>query len=219
METVIKYSLIIHVIAGFTALILGAAAIFLKKKIAKHKPVGRYYFYAMSIIFITGVFLSVMHEKLFLFFISFFTYYSTIVAYRAIVLKNNPAALLDKVVDIIAGLTNASLLCFGIYVMIINQNSTAMIPIVFGLIGLAGVYTNIKRYYRPAIRPTEWLERHIGNMLGSYIGAITAFTVNQAWKYGIPNIIAWLGPTIILVPVIIIEIRKVKGKKEKANMV
>lgn len=217
METVINYSLIIHVIAGFSALVLGAAAIFFKKKTAKHKPLGRYYFYAMSIIFVTGVFLSVMHEKLFLFFISFFTYYSTIVAYRAIVLKNDPAELLDKLVDIIAGLTNASLLLFGIYVMIRNQSSTALIPMVFGIIGLAGVNANIKRYYRPAIRPTEWLERHIGNMLGSYIGAITAFTVNQAWKYGVPDIISWLGPTIILVPVIIMEIRKMKGKKVVAG--
>ncbi len=55
-----------------------------------------------------------------------------------------------------------------------------------------------------------WLKVHIGNMLGSYIGAITAFVVNQMEHIPLPPIVMWLGPSVILVPIIVIELKKVK---------
>jgi hypothetical protein len=56
--------------------------------------------------------------------------------------------------------------------------------------------------------------QHLGGMLGSYIGAFTAFLVNNnnRWIHA-PQIIAWLGPTIVLVPLIIYELNKRKSKK------
>ncbi len=47
-------------------------------------------------------------------------------------------------------------------------------------------------------------------MLGSYIGAITAFVVNQAEHIPLPQIVLWLGPAAILVPIIVVELKKVK---------
>jgi hypothetical protein len=57
-----------------------------------------------------------------------------------------------------------------------------------------------------------WLKKHIGNMCGSYIGAITAFVVNQAEHIPLPQVVLWLGPTAIIVPIIVMELKKVKSK-------
>jgi hypothetical protein len=56
-----------------------------------------------------------------------------------------------------------------------------------------------------------WLLAHIGGMLGSYIGAFTAFFVNNNARWiHLPEIIAWLGPTVFITPLIIFELRKYK---------
>lgn len=220
MEQFIKISLIIHVIAGTAAIIFGGMAMIFKSKTAKHKPMGRYYFYSMTVIFVTGIYLSIYSQNLFLFFVSFFTYYSTLVGYRSIVLKNRPTETLDKVVDGIAGSANLSLVAFGIYMYLKNGHIDAAIPIVFGLLGLGFVYSNVKRHLSTFVSAgNQWLLRHISNMMGSYIGAITAFTVNQAWKIHVPNIISWLGPTALLVPIIVIELRKVRKRTQTKAMI
>jgi hypothetical protein len=48
-------------------------------------------------------------------------------------------------------------------------------------------------------------------MCGSYIGAITAFVVNQSEHIPLPEIALWLGPTAIITPIIIMELKKVKS--------
>ncbi len=47
-------------------------------------------------------------------------------------------------------------------------------------------------------------------MLGSYIGAIAAFLVNQMEHIPLPPVIIWLGPAAIIVPIIFMELKKVK---------
>ncbi|MES2516350.1 MAG: hypothetical protein V4580_19505 [Bacteroidota bacterium] len=63
-----------------------------------------------------------------------------------------------------------------------------------------------------------WLKKHIGNMCGSYIGAITAFTVNQSSHIPVSPIILWLAPTVIITPIIICELKKIKTKPLPASI-
>lgn len=214
MEKILTIAIIIHVLAGIGALIFGALSIILKKNTPKHKPVGRIYFYCMTTIFVTGVFLSVCKGLLFLFFIAIFTYYSTIIAYRALRLKNlhngQKPAIIDWIVEVIAGLTFVGLIIFAIIYYIQNKDVNALIPFAFGTMGLWGVIKNTKRLLSKPKETLYWLKMHIGNMLGSYIGAITAFVVNQSEHIPLPPIALWLGPTAILVPIIVVELKKVK---------
>ena len=113
--------------AGIGALVFGALAIILKRNTPRHKPIGRLYFYCMTIIFITGVFLSVCKGLLFLFFIAIFTYYATIIAYRALRLKslheNQKPTFLDWAVEAIAGITFIGLIIFGFYFYFKNSSN------------------------------------------------------------------------------------------------
>ena len=216
MEKVFTVTIIIHVLAGIGALISGALAIILKTNTPKHKPVGRFYFWCMTIIFVTGVFLSVFKGLLFLFFIAIFTYYATLIAYRALKLKNlhngQKPAKVDWFIEGVAAITFIGLIIFSVYHYIAYRSSEAVIPLAFGALGLLGVYRNVMRFVKGPKETLYWLKIHIGNMCGSYIGAITAFVVNQSAHIPVSPVILWLGPTVILVPVIMAETKKLKTK-------
>jgi len=214
MELIIRIAVIIHIIAGFGALLSGAIAFGLRKNTPKHKPIGKIYFWCMTVIFITGVFLSFARGLLFFFYIAVFTYYSTINAYRSLKLKNlhngQKPQTVDWIIEIIAALTFIGLVAFSITMYVKNGNAGAIIPLVFGCIGLSGSYGNIKLFLKGPKETLYWYKKHIGNMMGSYIGGVTAFLVNQMEHIPLNPIILWLGPTVIIVPAIIMELKKVK---------
>lgn len=216
METFIRISTIIHVIAGSLALLFGALAIMLKKNTPKHKPVGKVYFWSMTVIFVTGVYLSIFKSNIFLFLIAFFTYYSVCIAYRSLKLKQlnitQKPTMLDWLIEIVAGFSFLGMILIACISFYKNQNLGAIIPFVFGSFGLWGVSRNVKRLLHKPKQTMVWLKVHIGNMLGSYIGAITAFVVNQMEHIPLPPIVMWFGPAAILVPIIVIELKKVKSQ-------
>ncbi len=215
MEKLITLLLIIHVIAGTGALISGALAIILKRNTPKHKPVGKIYFWCMTAVFITAIIVSIAHKNQFLFLIGIFTYYATITAYRALKLKNlhqgqKPHAV-DWTTEIIAGITFLGMILFALIVYFKSKNTEAIIPLVFGFMGTLGVYRNCKKFINGQTETMYWLKKHIGNMCGSYIGAITAFVVNQSEHIPVNSVILWLGPTVIITPIIIFELKKIKS--------
>jgi uncharacterized membrane protein len=216
MEKMTSIMLFIHVVAATGALISGALAIILKRNTPKHKPVGKFYFWCMTIVFVTATFVSVVKHLQFLFLIGIFTYYSTVIAYRALKLNNlhngQKPHLIDWLIEAIAGITFLGMVAFAILVFYQTKNTEAIIPFVFGVFGTYGVYRNIMKFIYGQTETMYWLKKHIGNMCGSYIGAITAFFVNQSQHIPFPQIILWLGPTAILVPIITIELKKVKSK-------
>jgi len=89
---------------------------------------------------------------------------------------------------------------------------------VFGLIGINGNYGTIKRFRKKLIYKNYWLLAHIGGMLGSYIGAITAFVVNNSRHIPAPDLVLWLGPAALIVPLMMIELKKHKDKAGKLSI-
>jgi uncharacterized membrane protein len=216
MAAFIKIFVFLHVFAGCSALITGALAMIYKSQTPKHRIAGKVYFWSMTFIFVSGLFLAVYRNSLFFIFISFFVYHALITAYRALKLKNlhkgQQPERIDWAIEIIAGVANFCFLLFSAYWYSKGMGGYALIPLVFGTMGLRSVYNNVKRFRNCPNDPTHWLQTHISGMIGSYIGAITAFTVNQSAHIPLPNLVLWLGPTAILTPFIILEIRKVKKK-------
>lgn len=215
MENLLKITIVLHVIAGCGALIFGALAIILKKNTPKHKPFGKLYFWCMTVVFISSMFVSIVKGLLFLFMIGIFTYYATLIAYRALKLKNlhngQKPHIIDWLIEIIAGITFLGMVVFAI-LLLRNHNDGGYVALFFGVLGVIGVYRNVKKFITGQTESMYWLKKHIGNMCGSYIGAITAFTVNQADHIPLNPIILWIGPTVIIVPIIFFELNKLKSK-------
>lgn len=215
MELFLKILVIIHVIAGAGSLIFGAIAFSLRKNTPKHKPIGKIYFWCMTVVFITAMIVSVAKSLLFLFLIGIFSYYSTIIAYRSLRLKNlhkgQKPLKIDWFIEITAGLTFLGMVALGILVFIKNQSYAGLIPLIFGVFGLLSVRTNIKLLTQKPKETLYWLKKHIGHMMGSYIGALTAFLVNQTEYIPINSTLLWFLPTLIIVPVMRIEMKKIKS--------
>ena len=74
----------------------------------------------MTIVFVTATFISVVKHLQFLFLISIFTYYSTLIAYRALKLKNlhnwQKPHFVDWLIEVIAGITFLGMVTFAIIV-------------------------------------------------------------------------------------------------------
>lgn len=209
----IKVSLVIHVTAGTLALITGLLAMILKSQTPKHKRVGKIYFWCMTVIFVTGFYLSLIRGNLFLFYISIFSYYLTLVAYRALKYKDpaKRAERMDWLIELVSGGAFLGLVIYAVISFIYPEGRmSGLIPLAFGLIGLSGVRRNTARFRSGPSERLSWQKLHIGNMIGSYIAAVTAFLVNQSEYIPVNPVILWLGPTVLLVPLIRSEVRKVK---------
>ena len=216
MEQLLKILVIIHVCAGAGALIFGGIAFAFRKNTPKHKKIGKIYFWCMSVVFVTAMIVSVAKGLLFLFMIGIFSYYSTIIAYRSLRLKNlhngQKPLKVDWFIEILAGLTFLGMGGFGLLILIKNQNVGGVVPLVFAAFGLLSVKTNLKLFIKGPKETLYWYKKHIGHMMGSYIGALTAFLVNQAPHIPINPTLLWFLPALIIIPVMRMEMKKVKSK-------
>lgn len=223
METVYKIILVIHIAAGSTALLSGLFAIIFRYNVKKHKPIGKIYFWAMTIIFFSAIFMSLYRSNIFLFCVSFFTYYACLTAYRSLKLKklhiDQKPFWFDWAIEVFFGLMHIGFIIFAIIALTNSNTAMGIISMVFGVLGIRGNYVTIQRFRKKIVYKNYWLLAHIGGMLGSYIGAITAFTVNNGRWIPAPGIVLWLGPTVFLVPLIIFEINKHQKKAGKLKTV
>jgi hypothetical protein len=80
--------------------------------------------------------------------------------------------------------------------------------IVFGLIGLRMVRADFKNFRGNSNVANVWLIAHIQRMIGTYVAALTAFLVVN--NNVIPAYIAWLLPTVVMLPLIVRWVRKYK---------
>lgn len=211
--------LIIHIIAGSLALLSGLFAIIFRNKVKIHKPIGKTYFWAMTVIFVSAIYMSIAHSNIFLFCVSFFTYYACLTAYRSLKLKkldlDQKPSKLDWAIEAFFGLMHIGFIGFALY-SLLNQNITfGIISMVFGLLGIRGNYVTLQRFRKKIVYRNYWLLAHISGMLGSYIGAITAFVVNNYKIIPVPQIVLWLGPAVFIAPLIVYEVNKHKKKAGK----
>jgi len=212
-----KIILILHVICGFTALVVGLIPMLSKKGKTLHINTGKVYFWAMFGVFLTSstMFLFKPQQLLFLFLIGIFSFYQTLSGSRIIKYKElkTPIAAFDKLITAIVSVSGILMITLGVYALSTNQISPGFTISIFGVILLGqGIldYRNLtvnreKRFMR---NPKAWLRQHIGRMGGSYIATITAFIVVN--NTILPNLIAWLGPALIGTFAIIYSQKKYK---------
>lgn len=205
---------VIHIICGVVALLAGLGAILFRKKVSYHKVFGKIYFYSMSVIFVSSIYLSLIKSNVFLLCVAFFSYYQCLVAFRALRLKKihlgQGPTKQDWFIEIVFCCAHISFVTFAIYQFILGNTSIGIVSFIFGATGLSANRSTIKRLKGKISEKNYWLIAHVSGMLGSYIGAITAFTVNNNQRLGMPDLLAWLGPTLVLVPIIVYEVRKLR---------
>lgn len=210
METMFTIMLVLHIAAGFSGLTAGSFAMFLPKTGKPHKIMGNIFFYAMAVVFISSLYMSLVKSNWFLLCVGIFSFYLAASAKRILVYKTqksfqNGPALADHLLGIggiVAGV--------GMWVLAIilwsKGNTFGVVPCVFGTISAVMAFNAYRMFWKPPTQKGFWVVSHGTRMGGAYTAMVTAFIVvnmqiEQQW-------LLWLLPTAIIPPIFTYQIRR-----------
>ena len=158
MQWIVKISLVLHVVAGVTALFVAPVAMALKKGGQGHRNWGLTFFWAMTVIFITALFLSTVQWSPFLLMIAVFSYYSVFSGYRWKFLKNLHRGQSVKWYDwgaLVLNVTfNLSFITWGFFLAVKSDAlGVAFLAMGFGLFGVFLSVDNLLLFLKPHAPP------------------------------------------------------------------
>jgi hypothetical protein len=201
----IKSLLGVHIAAGSTAFLMAPLALATAKGGKAHRRWGKIYFWAMAVVASTAVVLALYRPVLFLALVAVFSFYAAFSAYRVLFHKNLPRG--EKVTwpdwgaAIFTFASSFALALLGLVKPALVQN-LAIPSVVFGIIGMWLAGKSMWQFLRPPREKMFWWYEHLGNMLGSYIAAWTAFSVVTIGRFVHGGWLIWVMPTAIGVPAI-----------------
>jgi len=196
----------LHISCGVCAFVLAPLALVTAKGGKAHRRCGKLYFWCMAAVACSALIMALWRPILLLALIAIFSFYAAFGAYRVLGQKNlsgrqSPISALDWAAAILCFVASAALALFGAFWPELVQN--LRIPsIVFGFVGMRVSIAAIWRFIQPPTDKKFWWYVHLQGMIGSYIAALTAFTVvtigpllHGAWWL-------WLVPISIGLPAI-----------------
>jgi uncharacterized membrane protein len=207
-DSLFKPILYLHIICGTFSLIAGTMAMIAQKGLKIHNYSGKFFFWGITGVFLSSLYLSIVKENVFLFFVGFFSFYLAATGYRSLTtFKTGKAEMIDYIISVFGFLSGLSLLIFSYMTM--TKTSLPIVPIFFGLISLllAGKdFKNIKNGFDKKKR----FDSHGGRMAGAFVAVITAFIVvnieiENQWML-------WVLPTFIIIPIAVKQIRNFTKK-------
>ncbi len=204
-----------HIAAGFLAFLLAPVALMTSKGGKQHRRWGKVYLWSMGVVAATALPMALYRPVLFLALVAVFSFYACFSAWRVLALKDlarsGSAKPIDWAAGIITFVSSASLAGFGAFKPAIVQNM-GIVAIVFGFIGMTLAFGQLKSFI---VKPQEkmfWWYTHLGNMIGSYIAAWSAFSVVTLSRLLGNKWYVWLWPSIAGVPAIWMTIAHYKRK-------
>lgn len=211
-----KALLVVHICAGFTSFLLAPVALATAKGGKQHKRWGMVYLWAMGVVAATALPMALYRPVLFLAMVAVFSFYAAFSGYRVLKLKDLPRDGRARPVDWAAGiLTFLSSLCLatlGAFRPAWIQNF-GIVAVVFGLLGMRLAAVQMWSFVHKPKEKMFWWYTHLGNFIGSYIAAWTAFSVVTLPSiFHHAGIILWLWPTAVGVPAIAITTGYYKRK-------
>lgn len=230
MYTLHQSALYLHIAVGTCALLLFWVPVFTRKGNLDHKRFGRYFAYAMYVVSFSGIVMSsldliwplathaanldltpaeaesakrqVREFGLFLFSLSILVLTSTRHGWLTILHKEDRSLLRSP--QHLA--LNGSLFAVGVVLLAVGINTGNILFMIFGVLETVGSFNNFRYIFRKSLRPKEWWIEHLSGLIGSGIGAYTAFTVfggrqlfEELFTSNFQNlsIFLWITPGII----------------------
>ena len=195
MDGIFKTALIIHILFGSVALFVAPAAMLTGKGGPWHRRWGKIFFWAITVVALTAVVLSVIRSGLFFLLVAVFSFYLALTGYRILYRKTpqQRAGKADWTAACSMILGSLALMAHGIYGML--TSSFGIVAIVFGVIGLWLAATDVREFLHHPADKMAWWYSHMTRMMAAYIATVTAFSVVNM-KF-LPQVTRWLWPTVI----------------------
>jgi uncharacterized membrane protein len=196
----IQTTLFLHILAGVAALAAAGIAVGSAKGGRLHRRAGNIYTLAMLVTGLSALVLSVMEPNPFLFAVGIFSLYLVFTGWRAAMVRDGRPRLPDHAGGAVMALAGVGMLGWGGQGMLSGSGAQPVILLVFGSIGLTMALADWRDWARGPVVGKPRIARHLGRMLGGTIATVTAAgVVNLGF---LPDLVVWLGPTVIITPVI-----------------
>ncbi len=202
MQQLFNVLIVLHIAGGTLGLICGTVAAAVVKGKKAHILNGKIFSVGMLTAAVSALIISNLpgHENIFLFAVGGFTFYMVTTGYRIVWLKRNNASRPKTFTGIDYGLF-AFGICFSLFLLymsvkgLIDGNTFAIVPGVFGLVCLNYARMDYKLFSGITTIKQSWINSHITRMMGALIASYTAFLVvnvqiNMQW-------ILWLLPSAL----------------------
>jgi len=200
MQTLHNLNILVHVITGSIALLLGLIALLSRKGGIAHNKTGRYFLMFISAVIFTGLIgVLVFGRNTFLLVITILSGYVSFSGYRILKLKSN----IPKSIDILAAIVSLLILAYFLYYF----KSIGMIwspIIIYSTVGalLFVISYDFLRYSIPRkkyIKNRIWIYEHIYKMTSAFSALLSAFigTVFEEYQPHSQYIPSALGMVII----------------------
>jgi len=208
-------ALLVHIIAGSTAMLCGALALLSVKGGRTHRRAGNVFLAAMILIGLSAILLTFIRPNLFLLFLALFALYLVIWGRLALTRKRlapeRAAPRSHLLPTLLFGLGALGFLGIAI-------SHGAPIFIVFVGLALLLVRGHLKRLRHGGEHRLHWLADHVFGFSIAYIAGLTALLVVNTTPHLPPTLpllfLVWLGPTAIGVPLVIRYARQLRRKAE-----
>ena len=199
MSNVIEILLPIHITSGSIALFSAALAISTEKGKKIHVLSGKSYFWAMVLIFLTAIPMSIINSNVFLFLIAIFSFYLAFSGMRFARNRSGVPTRVDLIAVNFMFLSGAGMWILAI-IFVINNNSQFITLIVFGFLALFLGYGDFQTFKNQTATGKERIAKHLTNMMGGTIAVVTAvLVVNPPTD---PEWVWWILPTFLITPLI-----------------
>ncbi len=197
----------VHIACGFGSFVLAPVALVTAKGGRQHKRWGMVYLWAMGGVAMTALPMALYRPVLFLALVAVFSFYAAFSGYRVLKLKDlvrgGHAKPVDWAAAVFTFISSACLAGFGVWRPAWVQHM-GVVSVVFGLIGMRLAAAEMWMFMHKPKEKMFWWYTHLGNFIGSYIAAWTAFlVVTVAPRIEHYGMALWLLPTAIGVPAIV----------------
>ncbi|MEO7030562.1 MAG: hypothetical protein ABI147_14300 [Acidobacteriaceae bacterium] len=207
--------LAVHIAAGVGSFLLAPVALATAKGGKQHKCWGMVYLWCMGVVAATALPMALYRPVLFLALVAVFSFYLAFSGYRVLKLKDlargGSAEPLDWIAAGITFAASAALALLGAFKPHAVQGM-GTVSIVFGIIGMRAAFGSMQMFVRKPKEKMFWWYTHLGNFIGSYIAAWSAFSAVTLSRVFGNTWYVWLWPTIIGVPAIVLTTAYYKRK-------
>ena len=208
--------LYVHILCGFGSFVLAPVALATAKGGKTHRRWGMVYLWCMGGVAATAFPMALYRPILFLALVAVFSFYLAFSGWRVLKLKDLVRGGEPKAIDwgaaIFTFVCSACLAGFAAFKPRWVQNFQ-VVGIIFGIIGMRVAAVELKKFIWKPKEKMFWIYTHLGNFIGSYIAAWSAFSVvTLAPRFHSLGIIIWLWPTIVGTPAITFTIIYYKRK-------
>jgi hypothetical protein len=192
----------LHIGAGGLSLATGYAAMAVRAGSPRHRTLGKAYVAGMAVVTVTAVPIALWRPNPFLFGVAVFSGYFVWRAWEsARNRKGEPNAVSWGVAGLLAttsalGLV-ASVMTFG--------SGLAIVGLIFSFIGLGVSVQDLRRFRAGPTRGRDRLVVHLVSSGAGLIATTTAMlvTVGRYLPGDLPAPVLWLGPTVLVTPLLI----------------